>query len=218
VSQNPSSQLETPSFTRSLIPVKIIHRNYIEVLGEGRVLLTAPHAAGGRGDVNTGQIAEEASRRANSYAVIGKTSRELVDLNRAGSAQTDFRQSINRLLEENAIRCILDIHGKKEHGIDIGTCRGVTASEILTELVRNRLSRDFEVKVNEKYMGNKPGSIVTTYGKRDSSGLFQVEAVQLEFGLRERLLERDRVVRAMVDLVGLVNTKLGFRNEERGTV
>jgi hypothetical protein len=198
-------------------PVRIIHRNHIEILGEGLVLLTAPHAAGGRGDVNTGQIVEEASRRANSYAVIGKTSRELVDLNRAVSAETDFRKSINKLVEESGIRCILDVHGKKESGIDIGTCRGITASETLTELVRGRLSLDFPVKVNDKYRGNKPGSIVSTYGKRESSGQFQVEAVQLEFGLKERLLERDKIVRAMVDLVGLVNTKLGFREAELGS-
>jgi hypothetical protein len=218
MSQNPSKQLEAPSVTRSLIPVKIIHRDHIEVLGNGLVLLTAPHAAGGKGDVNTGQIAEEASRRSNSYAVIGKTSRELVDLNRVASSQTDFRKSINKLLEENGVRCILDIHGKKEHGIDIGTCRGITASETLTKLVRDRLSRDFEVKVNDKYMGNKPGSIVATYGRREASGIFRVEAVQLEFGIRERLLERNKIVRAMADLVELVNTKLGFQAQSNEAV
>ena len=205
-----SSQLEARSLARSHAPVKVIHPGHMEVLGAGLVLLTAPHAGGGRGDVNTGQIVEEASRRANSYAVIGKTSREVVDLNRVEAAQTDFRKSINEILDENGVRCILDVHGKKEPGIDIGTCRGTTASEGLTELVRARLSKDFKVKVNDKYMGNKPGSIVTTYGKKDALGQFRVEAVQLEFGLKERLLERDTIVTVLVDLVVMINAKLSL--------
>ncbi len=205
-----SSQLPGRAIAPSGVPVKVIHTTHMEILGAGVVLLTAPHARGERADLHTGRIVEDTARRANSYAIIGKTSREHVDLNRIDAFRTRFRRSINEFLDENGIRCILDVHGKKDPGIDIGTCRGITASEALTELVRGRLSKDFSVRVNEKYLGNKPGSIVTSYGRKDPSGRFLVEAIQLEFGREERQLEHDRIVRAMVDLVELINVKLGL--------
>ena len=195
------------------MPIKIIRPDHMEIVGQGYVLLTAPHAAGPEADLYTGQIVEDAALVSRSYAVVGKVSREYVDLNRVEAARTEFRKSIDTLLEDNGIRCILDIHGKKEPSIDIGTAQGETASEDTTGLVKKRLSRDFTVKVNEKYMGLKPGSIITTYGKKNTNGQFLVEAVQIEFGHEERHSERDKVVNDIAELVALINLKLGFSEE-----
>lgn len=199
------------------MPLKIIRPDHIEFLGRGCVLLTAPHAAGPDADLHTGQIVEDAALVSGSYAVIGKISREYVDLNRIQAARTEFRESIDSLLADNGIKCVLDIHGKRDPGVDIGTAMGQTASEATTNIVVTRLSKSFTVKVNEKYLGEKPGSIVTTCGKKDTSGQFLVEALQIEFGHHERKSERDRVVEDLAELVALINMKLGFSDKEQGT-
>ncbi len=149
-----------------------------------------------------------------AYAMIGKISREYLDLNRIQAARTDFRKSIDTLIEENGIKCILDIHGKKEPGVDIGTALGKACSEDTADLVRSFLSNDFAVTVNAKYQGLKPGSIVTTYERTDSNGQFLVQTVQIEFGHEERSWERDKVVNDIAELVGLLNVKLGYAPSE----
>ncbi len=196
------------------MPFKIIRPDHTELLGTGYVLLTAPHAAGPEADLHTGQIVEDAALVSRAYAVIGKISREYIDLNRVQAARTEFRKSIDTLLEDNGIRCILDIHGKKEPGVEIGTAQGKTCSQSTADLLRDHLSRNFAVRMNQEYMGEKPGSIVTTYGKTDSSGKFVVEAVQIEFGHEERKSEREKVISDIAELVGLINVKLGFSLED----
>lgn len=178
------------------------------------MLLTAPHAAGPEAELYTGQIVEDAALASRSCAVIGKISREYADLNRIQAARTEFRKSIDTLLSDNGIRVVLDVHGKKDPGVDIGTALGETASEVTTNLVREWLSRDFNVKVNEKYRGLEPGSIVTSYGKRGSDGGFPVEALQVEFGHEERTYKREKVVDGIAELVVLANRKFGFTKVE----
>jgi len=178
----------------------------------GYVLLTAPHAAGPDADLHTGQIVEDAALTSRSFALVGKISRDYIDLNRIQSARTEFRESINALIDDSGIKCILDIHGKKEPGVDIGIALGKTCTENTTNLVRTLLAKDFPVTVNQKFMGLKPGSIVTTYEKTSQDGQFLVEAVQIEFGHEERNLERDKVVTNIAELVALLNAKLAPGN------
>jgi len=174
----------------------------------GYVLLTPPHAAGPDADLHTGQIVEDAALTSRSYALVGKISRDYIDLNRIQPARTEFRESIDALIDDRGIKCILDIHGKKEPGVDIGTALGKTCTEATTNLVTTLLAKDFPVTVNQKFMGLKPGSIITTYEKTSEDGQFLVEAVQIEFGHEERNLERDKVVTNIAELVALLNTKL----------
>jgi len=192
------------------MPIKILRPDHTEVVGSGYVLLTAPHATGPEADLHTGQIVEDAALASRSYAVVGKISREYIDLNRIQAARTEFRKSIDTLVDDDGIRCILDIHGKRGVGVDIGTGLGKTCTPETVDLVKTFLSRDFSVTVDAKYQGLKPGSIVTTYERTDSVGNFLVQAVQIEFGHQERGIERDRVVNDLAELVGLLNVKLGY--------
>lgn len=197
------------------MPLKIIRPDHVEFMGEGYVLLTALHAAGPEAEFHTGQIVEDAALIARSCAVIGKVSREYLDLNRLQAAQAEFRRSIDTLLEDNGIRLVLDIHGKKDPGVDIETVLGETASEETTSLVREWLSRDFPVNVNGKYRGIEQGNIVTTYGKRSNDGSFASEALQIAFGHEERTFKRDKVVNGVAELVALANRKLGFTKTDK---
>ncbi len=192
------------------MPIKILRPDHTELVGLGYVLLTAPHTGGPAEDLHTGQIVEDAALASRAFAVIGKVSREYLDLNRIQAARNDFRKSIDTLIDDNGIKCILDIQGKKEAGVDLGTGLGKTCKEETSNLVRLILSKDFNVTEKAKHQGTKTGSIVTTYERKDSQGRFLVEAVQLGFGHEQRTLERDTIVNDIAELVGLINVKMGL--------
>lgn len=189
------------------MPVKIVHPDHVEIVGLGCVLLTAPHATSTEADLHTGPIVEEAALTSRSYAVIGKISREFLDPNRIQPAQSEFRKSIEGFIAEDGIRYILDIHGKKEPGVDIGTAVGQTCSDSTTELVRSRLVKDFTVKVNREYKG-EPGSTVTSYDRKDVNGNFVVETIQVEFGHQERQFQREKVISDISEIADILNARL----------
>ncbi len=196
------------------MPVKIIHPDHVEIVGLGHVLLTAPHASGPDADLHTGQIVEEAALTSRSFAVIGTVNREFLDLNRIKSAQSEFRKGIEGFVSEDGIRYILDIRGKKESGVDIGTVAGQTSSDSTTELVRSRLVRDFTVKVNSEYKGDEPGSLVTSYNRRDAKGNFAVETIQIQFGQEERQFQREKVIRDISEIADILNARpVGSRGD-----
>jgi hypothetical protein len=190
------------------VPVKIIHPDHVEIVGLGHVLLTAPHTASPDADLHTGTIVEEAALTSRSYAVIGKVSREFLDLNRIQSAQLEFRRSIEGFIAEDGIRYLLDIHGKEEPGVDIATAAGQTCSDSTTELVRSRFVKDFTVKVNNQYKGVDSGSVVTSYNRKDPQGNFIVETLQIEFGHEERQFQREKVISDISEIADLLNARL----------
>jgi len=190
------------------MPVKIIHPDHVEIVGLGHVLLTAPHIASPDADLHTGTIVEEAALTSRSYAVIGKVSREFLDLNRIQSAQSEFRKSIEAFIAEDGIRYVLDIRGKKEPGVNIGTAEGQTCSDSTTELVKSRLSKDFTVKVNGEYKGVESGSVVTSYNSEDAKGNFVVETIQFEFGHEERQFQREKVISDISEIADILDGQL----------
>ena len=197
------------------MPLRIMHEGYYEISGDGYVLLTAPHAGGPVADLLTGEIVEAATLRAKCPALIGNTSRETIDLNRAQAIQTGFREGIKDLVENQGIKLILDIHGKESEGVEVGTVHGETASIPTTTLVRTSLAKNFAVvELNKNYVGLKHGSIVTFHAKKDSQGHFLVEAVQLEFGFKERHFQMEKAVDSIVEIIDLANKRLGTHSKE----
>ena len=187
------------------MPVKIVRPDHLEIVGTGLVLLTAPHAKGPQADLHTGDIVEHAALVSKSYAVIGKVSREYVDLNRIQSAKTEFRKAIQTFIEEDGIRCIIDVHGKIEPGVDIGTSKGKSASEETVNLVHDILSKEFVVNTNSEFSGTETGTIVETYGETLKKKGRSVEAVQLEFGHEERTVHKDKIVNALANIALSMN-------------
>src|SRR6266849_4093311 len=190
------------------MPVKIIHPDHVEIVGLGRVLLTAPHATSVDADLHAGQIVEEAALTSRSFAVIGKVDKEFLDWNRIQSAQSEFRKGIEGFVSEDGIGYILDIHGKKEPGVEIGTVAGSTCSDSTTELVRSRLIKDFTVNVNSEYKGDEPGSVITSYNRRDAKGNFAVETIQIRFGHEERQLLREKVIMDISEIADILKARL----------
>ena len=190
------------------MPVKIIHPDHVEIVGIGHVLLVALHTASPDADLHTGTIVEEAALTSRSYAVIGKVSREFLDLNRIQSAQLEFRKSIEGFIAEDGIRYLLDIHGKKESGVDIVITAGQTCSDSTTELVRSRLVKDFMVKVNNQNKGDESRSIFTSYNRKDAKGNFVVETIQIGFGHEERQFQREKVISDISEIADILNARL----------
>jgi hypothetical protein len=188
------------------MPVKIIHPDHIEIVGLGRVLLTTPHASGVGTDVHAGSIIEEAALTSRSYAVIGKANREFLDLSRIQSAKSQLRMSIESFIAEDGIRYILDIHGKKESGVEVGTAAGTTCSDSTTELVRSRLGKDFMVRVDDGLM--ETGGAVTSYNRKDAKGAFVVETVQIDFGHEEMQFQREKVIAHIAEIADILNARL----------
>jgi N-formylglutamate amidohydrolase len=143
-----------------------------------------------------------------SYAVIGKVSREFLDVNRIQSAKSEFRKSIEGFIAKDGIKYLLDIHGKKEPGVDIGTAAGQTCSDSTTELVRSRLVKDFSVKVNNEYKGLEPEDIVTRYKRKDAKGDFIVETIQIDFGHEERQFQREKVISHVSEIADILNARV----------
>ena len=190
------------------MPVKIIHPDHLEIVGLGHVLLTAPHTASPDAYLYTGPIVEEAALTSRAFAVIGKVNRNFLDLNRIQSAQSEFRKSIENFIAEDGIRYLLEIRGKKEPGVNIGTPSGQTSPDSTTELVRSRLVKDFAVTVNNELKGLGPGIPVPSYNRKDAEGEFVIEHVLLEFGHEERQLQREKVILDVSEIVDILNARL----------
>jgi hypothetical protein len=190
------------------VPVKIIHPDHVEIVGLGHVLLTAPHATGPDADLHTGQIVEEAALTSRSFAVIGNVNREFLDLNRIQSAQSELRKSIEGFIAEDGIRYILDIHGKKEPGVNIGTTGRQTCSDSTTELVKSRLIKDFTVTTISEDKGDEPESIVTSQNHKDAKGNLAVESIQIQFGHEERQFQREKLIMDISEIADILNARL----------
>ncbi len=191
------------------MPVKIIHPDHVEIVGLGRVLLTAPHTSSPDADLHTGSIVEAAALTSRSYAVIGKVSKEFLDLSKIQSAKSELKKGIETLIAEDGIRYVLDIHGKKDPGVDIGTAAGHTSSDSTTELVRARLVKDFTVTMNREFVKLELGSIATGYNHKDERGDFAVETIQIDFGHEERQFQREKVIRDIAEIADILNSRLG---------
>src|SRR3989441_12499663 len=103
------------------MPVKIIHPDHVEIIGLGHVLLTAPHISNPDADLYTGPIVEEGALTSRSFAVIGKVSRDFLDLNRIQSAKSELRKSIEILVADDVSRYLFYIRGKIEAEVDYET-------------------------------------------------------------------------------------------------
>ena len=190
------------------MPVKIIHPDHMEIVGLGHVLLTAPHASSPEADNHTGSIVEEAALTSRSYAVIGKVSKEFLDLHRIQAAHSEFRKGVAAFIEEDGIRYLLDIHGKKDPGVDVKTSPGLTSSDSTTGLVTSRLAKDFTVNVIEEFAKLEPGSVVSTYSRKSATGDFLLETVQIDFGQEERQFQREKVISDVSEIADILNSRL----------
>ena len=198
------------------MPLKIVRKNYVDIPGRGFTLLTTPHAVKPGADLYMGQIVEDAALLSKSFAVIGKAGREFADPGTMQMAQSELSQSIHTFLREDWLRCILDIRGKKEPGVRMGSAREQSASQSTMDIIRTRLTKDFSIDARPSAPDLEPGSLAAIFPEKGRDGNFLLESIRIEFGHEEKTLKPDRIIQSLADIVGLVNEKVGYSESKEG--
>jgi hypothetical protein len=190
------------------MPLKIIHPQHTEVMGTGLVLISSPPVIGPKGDLNAGQIAEEVALLSRSWAIIAREIKQDQEGDRVLQAGSDFDKSVQTFVEEYGIKCIIMIVGTSEPGIKIKGYPDDSRSEEILEIVRSGLEPHFGTNSTTEHGGNGPAK-VTNQGAEDGSS-HTPRIVRLELGPDERGFMKDLFVSSITDIIGLINTRLGF--------
>ena len=198
------------------MPLKIVRRNHVDVPGRGFTLLTTPHAVKPGADLYMGQIVEDAALLSKSFAVIGKAGREFAEPCTMHLAQSELSESIHTFLREDGLRCILDIRGKKEPGVCMGSAREQSASQSTMDMIRTRLTKDFSIEARPSGPDLEPGGLAAIFPEKGLAGNFLLESMRIEFGLEEKTLKSDRIIQSLADIVRLVNEKVGYSESKEG--
>ncbi len=199
------------------MPLKIVRKNHVDIPGRGYVLLTTPHASSPGADLYMGRIVEDAALLSKCFAVIGKAGREFADPATIRLAQSELVESIQTFVQEDGLRCILDIRGKMEPDVGLSSARGQSGSQSTTDIIKTRLAKDFQLDAKAVNEDSDPDGVVTDFSKKGSDGNFVVEAIRIEFGLEEKTLKSDKIIGGLADIIGLINQNLGYSESDQGT-
>jgi len=185
------------------MPLKIIHPRHTEVMGTGLVLISSPPVIGAKRDLYTGQIAEEVALLSRSWAIIAREVKQDQEGDKALQAGSDFDKSVQTFVGEYGIKCIIMIIGTSELGIMIKAHPDDSTSEELLEIIRSGLRPHFSTRVTDP-------------GPEDSSSQL-LPIIRLELGPDERGFTKDQFVNSIADIVGLINTRLGFSESNKSS-
>jgi hypothetical protein len=178
------------------MPVKIIHPWHTEVMGTGLVLISSPPVKGPKRDLATGQIVEEAALLSRSWAIIAREIKQDQEEAKDRQVGSDFDSSVQAFVGEYGIKCIIMIVGTSEPGIIIKAHADDSTSEEILEIMRSGLEPHFSTKVINP-------------GAEDASNQL-LPIVRLELGPDERGFMKDQFANSITDIIGLINTGLGF--------
>jgi len=192
------------------MPVKIIHPDHTEVVGEGLVLLSSPHITTSKRDLYTGQIVEEAALLSKSWAIITKEKKQPQTGDETQSADANFEKSIQDFVEEYGIKCVIAISGAAEPGITIKGQGDASGFEEILDIIRSGLEPHFNVNPEVDQTGNRVLGLQGNDKGAVNSSAQSVQIFQIELGPEERSFRKDQIVNSVVDIVGLINAKLGF--------
>ena len=192
------------------MPVKIIHPDHTEVVGEGLVLLFSPHIATSKGDLYTGQIVEEAALLSKSWAIVAKERKQLQSGDETESADATLEKSVQNFIEEYGIKCVIAISGAAEPGITVENQGDGSESEEILDIIRSGLEPHFNVNPEVDQSGNRVLGLQRNDRGTDNSSAQSVQVIQIELGPEERSFRKDQIVNSVADIVGLINAKLGF--------
>jgi hypothetical protein len=188
------------------LPIKILHRNHTELVGTGYVLLTTTNTTG-QVELYPGPIAEDVALTAKAYAIIGKN--DAHDNERKTTVLQELRYRINSIIDENRVKCILEIRSRQDPGIDVQTGPGKTCSEEISNLIHSFLSKNFPVLLNHESLESQSRSLAGLE-RKNQDGTFAVQFVRINIGSEELAMRRDKLADQLAELVGVLNVRLGF--------
>ena len=184
------------------MPLKIVYPGHQEIIGKGLVLLVKPPTNGT--DQSAGTITEETALVSKSHAIIASEGRSL-DRSKAESDKSNFITRVHTFLDERRVKCVIELNGRKEPGIEIRTGGASGPSELL-ELVSAGLAESFEITTTIE-----PIDVTETYSKDG-----KVQVIRVFLGPDERGFRRDLTIERVAYSVGLINRALGYSETDEG--
>jgi hypothetical protein len=109
----------------------------------------------------------------------------------------EFQSNIVRFFDDFKIKCLLEIIGKDEPGIEIRTAQTESDPEGLIDLVKDRFGEDFDLRTAPFNSDEK------------DAGWKKMKVISMVLGPEERSFRKDLVVSKIADAVTLMNAKLG---------
>jgi len=188
------------------LPIKILHRNHTELVGTGYVLLTALNTTGPV-ELYPGPVAEEAALSSRAYAIIGKNNAH--DSDHQAQVLQELKERINGIIDENRVKCVLELRFNQDPGIEIQTGPGKTCSEEISNLIHSFLSKNFPVSLDHEPLESQSKSL-TGLERKNQDGTFAVQSVRINIGSEGLAMRRDKLVDQLAELVGMLNVRLGF--------
>jgi hypothetical protein len=186
------------------LPLKIIRSDHWEIVGRGAVLLSSPPGLNQAGENYTGRIVEEAALLSNAHAVIERERGRTADSPTLEPTLEEFQLSIQRFLDDFMVRCVVEILGNSDAGIAIHTVRAGTDYKELVQIMKERLAKDFDLKVDP----------ADSDAEEDNSG--NPPVIRLLLGPDERGFKKEVVISGIADTVALLNAKLGYSEPDEG--
>lgn len=149
-----------------------------------RVIVTAPHAKSPCADRKTGLLAWLVAQKSGVTALVGRTSRAFLDLNRAEANNHPFRLELGKLIEQKQKPLlVMNLHGTARPVVEVGSASGRTASRDVVALVLEVFkAHGLSAVADAHFRGALRGTIIGTFGRPDAG----VHAVQLELPIRLR--------------------------------
>ena len=185
-------------------------------MGAGLVLISCPPVQGPKRDLYTGQIAEEVALLSRSWGMIARETKHDPEDVSAGQVGYDFDKSVGAFVGEYGIKCIIMILGTSEPGIMIKVHPDDSVSEEILEIIRSGLEPHFSTNSSTnsstdsgtEHAGN--GAAKVTDPGAEEAPSHRLPIVRLELGPEERGFMKDQFVSNITDIIGLINTRLGF--------
>ena len=140
-------------------------------------------------------------------AIIGKNNAHDNELQ--ASVLQELRDRINSIIDENRIKCVLEILSKQDPEIEILTGPGKTCSEEISNLIYSFLSKSFPVSLNQESSESQSEGL-TGLEREKQDGAFAVQSVRINIGSEELAMRKDKLVDQLAELVGVLNVRLGF--------
>ena len=182
-------------------------------MGVGVVLLSSPPTTDARRDLYTGQIVEEAALLSKSWAIIAKESKPLQSGDETQPPKPALDKGVQDFVKEYGIRCVISVGGTVEPGITLKSQADWSESEEILDIIRSGLEPHFSINAVADQSENGLLRLRNNDAGRDDLSSDPVCRIQLELGPEERSFRKDQIANSLADIVGLINTKLGFSQD-----
>jgi hypothetical protein len=196
-------KLQTVYGKASELPLKLVSETHSEIIGRGSILVSSPPLTSQTADLYTGRIVEEAALLSKAHAIIGKEPKFGSDPSTLHLAASGFESDYRKLIDEHEIKCVVEVIGKREPGVEIRMPRTSLASNVTIDQIRQGFGPEFDLRENP-----------TTLEQESPT---EVPTIALFLGPEERGFWKEIVASKIADLVGLMNGKLGRSQTDERT-